>query len=164
MRIRAPFTCLINRRRRSPLADRLAAFSGFAHLAQRADLENIRIVPALAERGVTEDEIPARLPLSSCALFPHDQFVCTSSSATVAPVVSLNESGPSRPSGPRNSGARRYSTRSPGNAGLTIVDSWHVLLGTVRQTRSRSHRWRWCCRSRHRGSWQLCRRRRSVST
>ena len=38
-------------------ADRLAALALGAHLAQRANLEDVRVVPAFAQGGVGEDEL-----------------------------------------------------------------------------------------------------------
>ena len=64
---------LTGRRRPRPMVWRRSVC--FAHLAQGADLEDVRVVPALAQRGVAEDE-PHRLALvEQLRLVAHDQLV-----------------------------------------------------------------------------------------
>ena len=56
-------------------ADGLAALALGPHVAQGANLEDVRIVPAFAQRGVGEDELERRLEAQQLLLVPHDQVV-----------------------------------------------------------------------------------------
>jgi len=55
--------------------DGLAALALGAHLAQGADLEDVRVVPAFAQRRVGEDELQGRLEAEQLLLVPHDEIV-----------------------------------------------------------------------------------------
>ena len=55
--------------------DGLAALALGAHFAQGANLEDVRVVPALLERRVGEDELQRRLEAQQLLLLPHDQVV-----------------------------------------------------------------------------------------
>ena len=56
-------------------SDRLAPLLLGSHLAQCADLKDVRIVPAFAQRGVGEDELQRRVEAQQFFLVPHDQAV-----------------------------------------------------------------------------------------
>ena len=51
-------------------ADGLAAFALGAHFAQGADLKDVRVVPALLQRGVGEDELQRRLEARAASPSP----------------------------------------------------------------------------------------------
>ena len=56
-------------------ADRLATLALGADVAQPTDLEDVRVVPALAQSGVGEDELERRLQAEQPLLVLHDQVV-----------------------------------------------------------------------------------------
>ena len=78
-------------------ADGLAALALGAHLAQGANLEDVRVVPALAQGGVGEDELQRRLEAQQLLLVLHDQVVGALGVVAVALVV-LGGVRPRRPS------------------------------------------------------------------
>ena len=81
-----PFALLVHAETQAA-ADRLAALALGAHLAQGADLEDVRIVPAFAQRGVGEDELQLRLEAQQLLLVLHDEVVGVARHCRVALVV-----------------------------------------------------------------------------
>ena len=87
-----PFALLVHAKPQAA-ADRLAALPFGAHLAQGADLEDVRVVPALAQRRVGEDELQLGLEAQQLLLVLHDQVVGALGVVAVALVV-LGRVGP----------------------------------------------------------------------
>ena len=67
--------------------DRLPALALGAHLADGANLEDVRVVPALAQGGVGEDELQLRLEAQQLLLVLHDEVVGALGVVAVALVV-----------------------------------------------------------------------------
>ncbi len=81
-----PFALLVDAQPQAA-PDGLAAFPLGAHLAEGANLEDVRVVPALAQRRVGEDELQLGLEAQQLLLVPHDQVVGAFGVVAVALVV-----------------------------------------------------------------------------
>ena len=57
------------------LADGLAALNLCTHLAQRADLEDVGVVPTFAQGGVAEDEADRFALVEESRLVAHDKVI-----------------------------------------------------------------------------------------
>src|SRR6185312_8403602 len=80
------FTLLVDAETQAA-ADRLAALALAAHLADGAKLEDVRVVPALAQGGVRKDELQLRLKAQQFLLVFHDQAVGALCVFTIALVI-----------------------------------------------------------------------------
>ena len=81
-----PFALLVDAQAQAA-ADGLAALALGAHLAQGANLEDVRVVPAFAQGRVGEDELQLRLEAQQLLLVLHDEVVGALGVVAVALVV-----------------------------------------------------------------------------
>ena len=83
-----PLAVLIDAEAQAP-SDSLAAFAFTAHVAQGANLEDVRVIPAFAQRRVREDEFELRIETQQLLFVLHDQIIGTLSIVAIGLIIFL---------------------------------------------------------------------------